>query len=382
MNTGNYIEELIAFRRELHRYPEVSDEESETAARIKSYLQRLDPDRIVDGIGGHGIIAEFRGREKGPTVMFRCELDALPIPEKNDLPYASVHAGKGHLCGHDGHMSILLGLGHFLKDQRPSEGRVLLLFQPSEENGKGAERMIKDSAFREFEPDYIFAIHNLPGYPLHQVVLARGTFAAASSGMRIELTGKSSHAAEPEKGINPAFGMARMINAFQDVLTVRNLFREFTLLTPIHVRLGSIAYGTSPGEGVIHLTLRSYLDSDMAMLKNELKGLIMTIAKDENLECNIDYEEVFPATANDERCTQIAESAARQEDFDAEHLKSPFKWSEDFGHFTGAYRGALFGLGSGSDQPALHNPDYDFPDELIPTGVTMYTNICRQILSF
>ena len=239
MQENELIEGLEKLRHDLHKNPEISGEESGTAEKIIDFLKQFEPDKIVSGIGGNGIIAEFKGEKSGPTVAFRCELDALPISEKNDLKYKSVNSGKGHLCGHDGHMTMIAGLGFSLQKKRPTKGRVLLLFQPAEEDGSGAERMLKDDTFKKFEPDYIFALHNLPGVPLHKVILSKDMFASASRGMVIRLTGKSSHAAEPENGINPATGMAKILLMVQDILKEKKLFKDFVLITPIHAKLGN-----------------------------------------------------------------------------------------------------------------------------------------------
>lgn len=381
MDKSDIEDQLKTFRHHLHQHPEISGEEAKTAEYVQSFLKSFNPDRIVSKVGGHGLLAEFRGKEEGPAVMFRCELDALPIEEKNGLPYRSVSKGKAHLCGHDGHMAMVAGLAHYLAEKRPGHGRVILLFQPSEETGKGAERVINDPAFKEFEPDYIFAIHNLPAYPLHEVILSGGHFAAASSGMLIKLTGKSSHAAEPEKGLNPGFAMAQVIQGINDMMKASMNFKDFFLVTPIHMRLGSLAYGTSPGEGVINLTLRSYLNDDMEKLKSELSWLLNSIANREKLEITYDYEEAFPATINDTEYAAIIKNIAQKEGFDTNILSKPFKWSEDFGHFLLKYRGALIGLGSGKKQAALHNPDFDFPDPLIPTGISVFKGIYEHILN-
>jgi amidohydrolase len=381
MMDSKILDDLTGLRKALHRQPEVAGEESATSEKIIEYLGKFSPDRIEKGIGGYGLIAEFRGESPGPAVMFRCELDGLPIPEKSDLPYRSIYSGRGHLCGHDGHMAMVSGLAHYLKKERPEKGRVLLLFQPSEEDGRGAERMLKDPKFKDFEPDYIFAIHNLPGFPLHEVILSNGHFAAASRGMVIQLTGKSSHAAEPEKGNNPALAMSSLITAFNDVLQIKDHFSDFILITPIHARLGSIAYGTSPGEGVIHLTLRSYRDDDMARMTDMLEKIVEETASREALQYDIHYEEVFPATLNNSECSRVISQVCQRSGIEPDYLEKPFKWSEDFGHFTAKYKGALFGLGSGKDQSALHNPDFDFPDRLIPTGVNIFREIYLEILN-
>ncbi len=380
MNSKPIQEDLIALRKSLHQHPEIAGEEMATASSIIAYLESFGPDRIVQHIGGYGFIAEFKGKNDGPSVMFRCELDALPIQENNLLDYQSVYSGKAHLCGHDGHMAMVAGLASHLKKNPPLKGRVLLLFQPSEEDGQGAQRILKDPKFKDFIPDYIFAIHNLPGYPLHRVILSKQNFAAASRGLAITLIGKSSHAAEPEMGINPAIGMSKMLLKFDELIKERDLFKDFVLITPIHTRLGNIAYGTSPGEGEIHLTLRSYLDRDMDLLIQKTEHIIHGMARQEGLKTEISYTEIFPATKNNFECTRFVDEACNENELVSEYLDKPFRWSEDFGHFTAKFPGALFGLGSGKDQPALHNPDFDFPDELIVTGITLYKSIYENIL--
>lgn len=372
--------ELTRFRQELHKYPETSGEETKTAEKVKKFISNFLPDRIVSGIGGTGLIAEFKGNSGGPTVMFRCELDGLPITEKNEIAYKSAFTGKGHLCGHDGHMTMVAGLAYYLNKNRPKKGSVLLLFQPAEETGQGANEMIRDKLFGEFAPDYIFAIHNLPGVPLHTIVLSNNHFAAASRGMKISLTGISSHAAEPELGISPGKAIAKILLYCHELVNEKSTFGDLVLVTPVHAKLGNLAYGTSPGYGVIHLTLRSYRNEDMTILIELLTKKVNEIVKSEHLKAAISFEEVFPATVNDKACTQLIYNACNKLGVNVKYLDHPFKWSEDFGHFTNSYNGALFGLGSGLNQPALHNPDYDFPDDLIPTGINLYRNIYTQIL--
>jgi len=376
------LKKLIQLRRSIHQHPEVADEENRTAKTIHEFLSHFNPDKISTNIGGNGLIVEFGSKTKGPTVMFRCELDGLPIDEISNVKHHSTIKGKGHLCGHDGHMTIVSGLAYHLQNNRPRKGRVLLLYQPSEETGQGANRMIRDNAFQIFKPDFVFALHNLPGYPLQKIVLSDKHFASASRGMKIKLTGKSAHAAEPENGINPGFSMANVLIETQKILNDENhLFSDFVLLTPIHLRLGNLAYGTSPGDGVIHLTLRSYHDSDMKKLKEELEKIIYEIVAKTKLDVDISYEEIFPSTVNNPDCTETIKKVCKDLNYEFEYLQKPFKWSEDFGHFTSHFKGALFGLGSGTEQPALHNPDFDFPDELIPTGVNLFKGIYENILN-
>lgn len=373
--------DLVNLRHTIHREPDLSGDEYNTARTITAYLQKLKPDSIVTGIGGAGLCAVFNGEEEGPSIMYRCELDALPVEEKNSVWYRSSRKGVSHVCGHDGHMAIMVGLAHRLSKKRPYKGKVILLFQPAEETGQGAEWVVNDPKFNDIIPDYVFAYHNLPGYALHDIVLTNGVFASASEGMEALLTGKSSHAAEPEKGNNPAMAVSRIIKELLCLVKDKKSFEAFTLLTIIHARIGSVAYGTSPGEAVVNATLRSYLQSDMDKLKRKAEEVVSTVCRDEHLTLKISFAEKFPSTENHPETTDMIREICNSNGLNVFDLKAPFKWSEDFGHFTRIARGTLIGLGSGINQPALHNPDFDFPDELIPTGVKLYQKIYENILN-
>ncbi|MEY8840841.1 amidohydrolase, partial [Cribrihabitans sp. XS_ASV171] len=212
--TNSDIAELTAWRRDLHRHPELSGQEAETAKRVLAALEGTAPDRMLASLGGHGVAAIYEGDSNGPSLMFRCELDGLPIEELNpDLPHRSEVDGNGHLCGHDGHMAILAATARWLGRNRPARGRVILLFQPAEEDGAGAARVIADPKFAEIIPDYAFALHNFPGVPLGHAVLAEGVMNCASRGMKLSLTGRTAHASQPETGLSPAPALAELIPA-------------------------------------------------------------------------------------------------------------------------------------------------------------------------
>ncbi|WP_266205706.1 amidohydrolase [Pontibacter kalidii] len=377
------LSELIQLRHALHRHPELSGAEAATAERIVSSLEKYKPSSILTQVGGTGVVAVFEGTEPtaGPTILFRCELDALPILEDNpDLKYTSEVAGTAHLCGHDGHMAILTGLASLLHANKPATGRVVLLYQPAEETGMGAREMLQDERLLPLQPDYVFALHNLPGYPLHQVIVRENAFAAASTGMVVELQGHPSHAAEPENGLNPGEAMAEIILAFNQVVRQKELFRDLTLLTVIHARLGEVAFGTNPGFGTVMATLRSFQAEDLQKLKQLTAQQVQQVAEKYGLKYKIRFVEEFPATINDPEAVQLVRQAAESLQLEAQESVQPFRWSEDFGHFTAKYKGALFGLGAGTSQPQLHHANYNFPDELIPTGATFFYEIARQIL--
>lgn len=166
---------------------------------------------MITGLGGHEVAAIYEGGEPGPTVMVRAELDGLPIEEISEIPHRSELTGKGHLCGHDGHMTILMALAKGLGRERPAKGRVILMFQPAEENGAGAAAVLADPKFSEIKPDLVFSLHNFPGIRFGHAALRTGPVNCASRGMRISLSGKTAHASTPEFGIAPTFAMAALL---------------------------------------------------------------------------------------------------------------------------------------------------------------------------
>ncbi len=374
------LDQLTALRQEIHQHPELSHHERQTAERIKHFLAQYNPTEIIENIGGSGLIALWTFSEDGPTVLFRCELDALPIQEINeDLPYKSVFANVGHKCGHDGHMTSVAGVAQLLHQKPFTRGKVMLLFQPAEETGEGAAEMFEDEKMKAIQPDYVFAYHNLPGYPLGEVLAKEGGFAPASAGMEVFLYGATSHAGEPERGNSPALPMSNIIQAITD-LPQSGQYDGFVLTTVIHALLGEIAFGTSPGYAEVRATLRSHFDSDMEKLKQQAEAIVKRSATANNLEYKTGYREVFPAVTNHEKAMAFLNAAVEATNLSQQTLKEPVRWSEDFGHFTNRFPGALFCLGSGEQQPALHNADYDYPDELLPIAAQLFYNIANQIL--
>lgn len=380
--TDDQITHLVALRHSLHRTPEVSGQEKQTAARIVQELKRAGADQIWTGFGGHGVAAAFIGQQEGPTVMIRCELDGLPIPETSDLPYRSESAGKGHLCGHDGHMVMVLGVGLALSS-RPKRGRVILLFQPAEETGNGAAAVIADPRWPEIKPDYAFAYHNVPGHRLGQIGLRKGPSNCASRGMKITFTGRTSHAAAPEDGISPATAMAGLMQALPQIGPGGEMRPDFALATLTHANLGEPSFGISPGIGELRVTLRSQTDSRMAQMVSDAETLVTaSLDKVKSLSAAITWHEVFLATVNADCAVEIAACAATNLGLAQNTMVAPMRWSEDFGRFglDGAKAAMLF-IGSGEDQPQLHNPNFDFPDALIPVGVSLFVEILDQVLS-
>jgi amidohydrolase len=375
----NTIGQLVRLRKQLHQHAEPSGSEVQTAKLLTEYLEGLNPHTINNGIGGNGVAAVFDSKIEGPCVLFRADMDALPIEEENDFEYRSLSPGVSHKCGHDGHMTILLGFGQWLSHNPPKKGKVILVFQPEEETGQGAEKVLQDAFFNDHKPDFVFALHNLPGYEKNAVILRQGPFAAASKGMIISLKGRSSHAAHPEQGNSPVKMMTKLIEQLLELPLQKDIYQDFALLTIIHARLGEPAFGTNPGRAQVMATLRTYLDKDIEILTNKACQLAESLSGEFELEHKISFTEVFPATINHPDAFALVKEAAVNARLQLIKVEEPFRWSEDFGHFTSRYKGVLFGIGAGKNHPGLHNPDYDFPDEIISSGITMFINIYQQL---
>ncbi len=368
----------IELRHALHAHPELSSREQATMERLAAFFAPLAPDETIAGLGGTGIAFAFGRAGGGPTVLLRSELDALPIAEANEMPYRSRQDGVSHKCGHDGHMAILAEVGRRLSQDRPGRGRVVLLYQPAEETGAGAAAVLADPAFERIRPDSVFALHNVPGYPLGQVIVRDGTFACASRGMHIRLTGRTAHAAEPETGASPAAALATIVTAFGQLSVAPGEGRELRLVTVVGAAMGGPNYGIAPGEGELHATLRSETDATMAGLVNHCEAIAREQAAQHGLGIDIDYHEVFDATVNAPAAVDTIRQACR--DLDVREAEQPFRWSEDFGRFTQVAEGAFFGLGAGTGIPDLHHRDYDFPDALIDAGARTFLRIVGERL--
>lgn len=370
--------DLIAFRKDLHRHPEVSQKEQRTQRRIIQFLDTLG----IKGksIGGTGVIVKFDSGKAGKIIMLRSDHDALPIQEINDFNHKSTVDGVSHKCGHDGHTAIMCGVAEYFKSNPLAKGKLILIFQPAEENGEGAKAVLADALF-DFEPDYVFAFHNLPGYPLHQVVIKDGSFTAAAKSILIKLDGKTSHAAEPELGINPAEAISEIISMFETETQSDLNKDDFALATPVFIHMGEKSYGVSAGHGEVHYTLRTWSSEVMDAFSKRITDQVEKISQKHGLRSTISWTEAFEANKNNPEAVRFIKEAISQNKFDFAERERPFKWGEDFGLFTQKHPGAMFGIGSGEDCPALHNPDYDFPDEIIPTAIKMFTTIVEKAIN-
>lgn len=368
---------LKKIRRHLHRYPEISGREEKTASYVISELEKTEPDKILTGLGGSGVAAVY-GAEGDPDIMLRCELDAIQVPETSSLDYRSVNRGTSHACGHDGHMAIMIGVARHLSKNRPETGRVTLLFQPSEETGEGAERVISDPQFKKIRPRRSYAIHNLPGYETGTVFIKEGPFAAASVGLKCEITGASSHAAFPHQGNSPAGVLPGLIEYLKAAGVPDTADPDYSIGTITYIELGKKAFGISPGSAEIGITLRAVSDALLEEMKGRVFKEAVRLCDSLSLKLSIEEVEPFAATMNSQRCTRIVERAIEAGNLQKVELDRPFPWSEDFGHFSGLSETALVGIGAGEDSPHLHSGNFDFNDDILQPAIQLFVHIIKE----
>ena len=374
------MKDIIELRHLLHANAELSEQEIETNRILNEWVSKTNPDLQIERIGGYGLAALYKGKEPGKRVLIRGDIDALHIPEPNNMSYRSQHEGVSHKCGHDGHAAILCGLASLLTDCRPEKGEIVLLFQPAEETGQGAKAILRDPQFEQIIPDTAYGLHNLPGFEAGQILVRKGCFAAASFGLKLVFEGKTAHASQPETGKNPSELLAVLIHQLEKKREMLKEVKPLTTFVITHAVLGEETFGVAPGHAEIWLTLRSFDDKNLEMLADQVIALCQAKAKDYLFDFSFTMHEAFAATNSSDANVTVIENAAKRLGLSLGHLTEPFRWSEDFGRFGAVCPVGFFGLGSGYAQPALHNPEYDFPDAILETGINMFAEIINEEL--
>lgn len=355
---------LARIRAELHSTPEYSHKEIMTAETILKYLKEANPDELYTEIGGHGIVAGFRGILPGDSIMFRCEMDAVPTEH-----------GPNHLCGHDGHMAILLGLADKLSNDRFFSGKVWLFFQPAEEIGEGAARMVVDISRHGINFDYSFALHNNPRHELNKIIMYSDVYAAASVGMELLFSGSPSHAAFPEQASNPTYTIINIVEEIKRMNSDKRLFHNFVLGTVVNVHIGEANYGVTPGSGIIRVTLRAYDENDLNLFCRKIETFATEKASASALKVDITYHDRFPSTRNNVLASNMVMNAAEKLGMEVEWAAAPARGSEDFAHFTSISKACFFDIGNGKDGDDIHREGYRFSDDILMPAVNLYSSI-------
>jgi len=367
------INQIIKLRHKLHQNAELSGKEFVTKKIILDFLKKTKNAQLIN-IGNNSFAFIFKGKENGKTILFRADIDALPINENKSLEYFSKNKGISHKCGHDGHATILAALTKYFDSITIKKGKVILLFQSAEETGEGAIAVINDKIFNTIKPDYAFAIHNLPSYNKNSIIIKKETFSLASKGITIKLTGKTSHAAYPEQGINPSNAISEIIKLLNNIEKYTG-FEKTIYITIINISMGNKAFGTSPGNAEISATLRTTHNTDMFFLCKTIEKETLIICNKYKIKVAFEYSEKFPACINNTEAVQYIKKTAEKLNIQTIELTQAFRWSEDFAHFSEISKSALFGIGAGKNHPELHNTNYDFPDDIIHTAINIFIGI-------
>ena len=367
------LQKVIALRHTLHQYPELSMGEQETMSRIKGFLRENTTMQIVEREGWFYAVKAGKNTQT-PAIAFRADMDALPILEPDELPYASVNKGVSHKCGHDGHCAALCGLALALEEHALPR-TVYLIFQPGEEIGAGGERCA--ALIREKGIEEVYAFHNLSGFPEGAVVYRNGLTSPASEGLTIRFHGKQSHASAPEEGNNPAAAISRVTLYSQKLLN--QPYSRMVLCTVTGISVGTGDFGISPGEGTICLTLRAEEEAELKGLEEALLRYAAEQAEAEGLSVEHEISDYFPETRNHEKGIQRVLRCAEARGIPSIAMDRLWRPSEDFGYYLKQCPGALFFIGNGTDYPALHTRAYDFNDRILPAAVRMFAALALTI---
>lgn len=358
-------------RHELHQHPELSNQEVWTKQHLIDFLRMHTKLEIIDK--GLWFYAVYRAGEDKKSIAFRADFDAISMQETMDLPYASKFPGIAHKCGHDGHAASLVGFALEI-DQNGADKNIFLLFQHAEETGDGA---VQCAAFiKENNIEEIFAYHNMSGMSLKSVSVIDGTAQCASKGMTIHMEGSPAHASEPEKGKNPAFAIARIIDAIPGYILPENN-KGMVLCTVIQVDIGERAFGVSASKGDLLLTIRALYEVELDKLQKNLENLALTQAEKYGLKVNFSYNDAFPETANYKESSDKIRQVCKAKGIQVVELSEAFRASEDFGHYLKQTKGAICYIGNGEDYPSIHTYSYNFQDEIIETAVELFKGLAE-----
>lgn len=366
-------------RHRLHQLAEPSGEEFQTHRFILDSLVETDPARIHTFDNSLNILAVYEFGNCAQTLLFRGDFDAVRVDETISPPYASLTPGVSHKCGHDGHATILLGLAHQLKANPVKNKRILLFFQAAEETGNGAKQLMDTKILNRYQPDKVFALHNIPGEQLGTVLCKPDSFTCSVVSCDIELHGHTSHAAEPLKAVCPYAAAKRIADKVLELNCYRMESSDFRLATLVEFRIGEQAYGVAAGHGVLRFTLRAKEDALLQQTKSEIVQIVdQVVAEYDGVSSRVEWKEYFAAAKNQDAAVKTIQAAAAACALPCKHLEQPFSWGEDFGLLTQYYPGALFGLGAGIELSPLHHQHFDFPDDLLPVGIRLFYWIANE----
>ncbi|QYK40754.1 MAG: amidohydrolase [Paracoccaceae bacterium] len=369
---------MTAWRRHLHAHPELKFSCHGTAAFIAERLREIGVDELHQGIAESGIVAIIEGQGPGQTIGLRADMDALPIPEATGAAHASTVPGAMHACGHDGHVTMLLGAAAYLAETRRFSGRVALIFQPAEEDGGGGEVMVREGIMDRFCIDRVFGIHNAPNVPFGQFLTTPGPLMASVDTATVRVTGKGGHGATPHECVDPVVAVVAMVQAMQTIIprNVHALEEAVISVTQIHAGTAS---NIIPETAWFCATIRAFSPDVRALLKRRVQEIVAGHAAAFGVTADLDYDWGYPATVNDAAEADFAAAAAADVVGEAQvNASAPREMgSEDFSYMLEARPGAYLFLGTGPGA-GLHHPAYDFNDEAAPIGASFFARLVER----
>ncbi|SCB25650.1 M20 aminoacylase family protein [Rhizobium hainanense] len=375
-----YLDEIIALRHDLHQYPELAFQEHRTAKKVASLLAEWGYE-VATGIAGTGVVATLRRGNGNRSIGIRADMDALPIEEATGLEYASANPGVMHACGHDGHTSILLAAARYLAESGNFSGILRLIFQPAEEIGAGARKMLSEGLFDRFPVDAVFGLHNWPGVPTAQFGFVAGPAMASVDKAVITIVGKGGHGAEPHRSVDPVLASASFITALQSVVS-RNIDpQEMAVATVGSIHAGS-ASNVIPESVEMKLTMRAYNETVRARLQERIPALARAQAESFGAAAEVDYRLGFPALVNHAEETEFARNVALQA-LGTSAVEADFRprtASEDFAFLLQAKPGSYLFVGNGDTAP-LHSARYDFNDAIIAPAARYWVRLAEAFLA-
>jgi amidohydrolase len=381
---------LAALRRDIHAHPELGYQEERTAALIADTLGRWGI-AVHRGLGGTGVVGSVRNGRATRAVGLRADIDALPVTERNTFAHASVHAGRMHACGHDGHTAMLLAAARHLAAHRNFDGTVYLIFQPAEEGGGGARAMIRDGLFERFPMEAMFGIHNWPGLPVGQFAIRSGPVFASSNDFKITIHGRGAHAAMPHNGIDPIPAACQMVQAFQTIISRNRPPLDAAVISVTMIRAGE-ATNVIPESCELRGTVRTFTIELLDIIEERMRRITKATCEAFATGCEFEFRRNYPPTVNHARETAFTREVLG-ELVGAQNVGEfePTMGAEDFSYFLQEKPGCYFVIGNGDGthrSPGhgggpcmLHNPSYDFNDELIPLGGSMWVRLAERWLS-
>ena len=384
---------IAAIRKDIHAHPELCFEEVRTADVVAAKLTEWGIP-IHRGLGKTGVVGIVHGRDGGAcgrAVGLRADMDALPMQEFNTFAHASKHAGKMHACGHDGHTAMLLAAAKHLAQHRDFDGTVYLIFQPAEEGGGGAREMIEDGLFDKFPMEAVFGMHNWPGNPVGTFAVSAGPVMASSSEFKITIHGKGSHAALPHNGIDPVLIACQMVQGFQSIITRNKKPVDAGVISVTMIHAGE-ATNVIADACELQGTVRTFTTEVLDLIESRMKQIAESICQAFGAQCEFGFDRNYPPTVNTAAEAQFAREVMNDIVGEANVLvQEPTMGAEDFSYMLqvkpGAYvfiangDGAHREMGHGAGPCTLHNPSYDFNDDLIPLGGTYWVQLAQRWLA-